>query len=83
MLNFTFYSIHFTWFGSVWQTIYQIIDFGSANRFLDELKTYHYQKSRATDRLVKPKSKSGAWIKPYTFVLFFGLIDSKSFIKSF
>ncbi|AZQ87284.1 hypothetical protein E9M_01946 [Moraxella catarrhalis 46P47B1] len=46
MLNFTFYSIHFTWFGSVWQTIYQIIDFSFANRFLDELKSYHYQKSR-------------------------------------
>lgn len=37
MLNFTFYSIHFTWFGSVWQTIYQIIDFSFANRFLDKL----------------------------------------------
>ncbi|OAV01623.1 hypothetical protein AO373_0136 [Moraxella catarrhalis] len=31
MLNFTLYSIHFTWFGSVWQTIYQIIDFAAAN----------------------------------------------------
>lgn len=25
----------------------------------------------------------GTWIKLYTFVLFFGLIDNKSFIKSF
>lgn len=71
MLNFTFYSIHFTWFGSVWQTIYQIIDFGSANRFLDELKSYHYQKSRATDRLVKPKSKSGCLDKTLYFCTVF------------